>query len=251
MPRMSSTIEAIDQTSEDGSGLFPDQRVVGEVGGVAEGLAGAVGAGRPGGPEEEGGLRAGVGRVRHEAGRDRHGVAPVPEQRRVVRDQRREGRHLAGREHQRAGGLVVPVLAELGGDLGLDPAALAGRERDRITLREAGGDLGGEAAGQAGRHEANPVERVGRPVRRRGRRRGPNRAGLLATAGEVLALSGGHVLGGEDHLARRRDGAGGDGRLVLCNCAPPKMRTVKQATMMNRVTARAFWLMVLGLPLCG
>jgi len=67
----------------------------------------------------------------------------------------------------------------------------------------------------AGGRERRPVEGVGRPVRREVGAVAPDRPGLLAAAGEVLALAERDVLGGEEHLAGRGDHARRDRRLVL------------------------------------
>ena len=60
---------------------------------------------------------------------------------------------------------------------------------------------------------ADPVEGVGGPVRREVGAVAPDRAGLLAAAGEVLALARADVLAGQHDLARRgattRSGIGG------------------------------------------
>ena len=66
------------------------------------------------------------------------------------------------------------------------------------------------------------MERVGGPVRREVRAVAPDRAGLLAAAGEVLQLALADVLAGEDDLARRRDDALGDRRLVLVDLRAPE-----------------------------
>ncbi len=200
----------------------PDERVVGEVRGVAVGLAGAVRPRGPRGPEEERRHGPRVGGVADEAAGDRHRVGALAEEPLVVRDQGRQRRGLPGRQGEGGGGLVVAVQAQLGADLGLDPPPLAGGERLEVALREGDGAIRREAVDEAGGGEPDPVEDVGGPVRREVRAVAPDRAGLLTAAREVLALPEADVVAGEDDLPGRRHDALGDGRLVPGDLRAPE-----------------------------